>query len=352
MRKTILALLLVSCTTLCFAAENVFYILRQKTPDRMTSFTNSMASLNKNYKKIDILIPQAYNINELGDVNKEIEPEIYHFAIQHNMKIMPLVTNAKFSGDSAHTFLLNSTAQARALNTLIDLCKTNHFYGIQLDFEMINIKDRDALTHFYELAAKELHKNGLRISFAVAPVVTDQPTSLFLKKIYENWEGAYDLEKLGKVADFVSIMAYNQHGGGLTTPGPAASLPWVAQSVKYALQYIPANKISIGIADYSTHWYTGSTTVAGTEKIAVQMRAIDYQKVVALAQQNKAKFIWNKQSAAYYVIFTNNWLDEYIFIEDAKSFTAKNNLVKKYKLRGISVFDLGTEDAGIWKVLM
>jgi spore germination protein YaaH len=351
LKNIFLFCLLVTLNTLCFASENIFYVLRYSTPDRMTPPKNTLASLKKHYKKIDILIPQAYTINELGEINKEIEPELYKFAREHSMKIMPLVTNTQFNREAAHQFLSDADAQAKALKTLVDLCKKNHFYGIQLDFEMINIKDRDALTRFYELAANELHRNEFLISFAVAPTVTEKPTSLFLKKIYENWEGAYDLKKIGEFSDFVSIMAYNQHGGGLTTPGPTASLSWVKETVKYTLQYISANKISIGIADYSTHWFTGSTKVNEAEKIAVQMRGVDYETGTSLARQNKSKFIWDNQSATHYAIFTKNWLNEYIFIEDAKSFTAKYRLVKKYKLRGISVFDLGTEDQSIWKKL-
>ncbi len=346
----LLFLLLVTFTTSCFAAENIFYVLRYSTADRMTSTENTRHSLKKNYKKIDILIPQAYVINEAGEVNKQMEPEQYDFATQHHMKIMPLVTNTQFSGDIAHKFLSDANAQNKAINTLIDICKKNHFYGVQFDFEMIKLTDRDALTAFYTLAANEFHKNNLPISFAVAPVITDHTSSLFLKKSYENWEGAYDLKKLGEVADFVSIMAYNQHGGGLT-PGSTASLPWVNEAVKYALQYIPANKISLGIADYSTHWYTGSNIVNNVEKIAVKMRALDYKEATSLASRNDAKFIWDKQASIYYVIFTKHWLNEYIFLEDAKSFAAKNKLVSKYKLRGISVFDLGTEDPAIWQKL-
>jgi spore germination protein YaaH len=342
--------LLIIHTGSVFAAENIFYVLRYKSPDRMSSPNDTLASLKKNYKKINILIPQAYSITESGTVEKGIEPEILQFAEQQAMKIMPLVTNAKFSSDVAHQFLSNSVAQSNALKTLIDICKKNHFYGIQFDFEMVNIKDRDALTHFYELAANELHKNNLQISFAVAPVVTDKPTTLFLKKIYANWEGAYDLKALGNVADFVSIMAYNQHGGP-TTPGSTADLPWVDQTIKYALQYIPSNKISIGLPDYSSYWYTGSIKVNNDEKVSMQMQPLNYEKATMLAQKNKKKFIWDNEAGSYYTIFSNNWLNEYLFLENYKSFDAKYSLVKKYHLRGISIFDLGTEDPRIWSVL-
>ena len=41
----------------------------------------------------------------------------------------------------------------------------------------------------------------------------------------------------------------------------------------------------------------------------------------------------------------------YLFVEDARSFAAKLELMKKLKLRGFSVWVLGPEDPGIWAQL-
>ncbi len=333
--------------TQCFASENVFYVLRHHTSDRMCTFEDSMNSLKKNYRKIDILIPQAYHINETGLVTGEIEPDIFNFATQHKMKIMPLITNSQFDKKIAHEFLSNPDAINKAISSLIALCRENNFYGVQLDFEMIAKEDRDLLTHFYQQAANQLHKNGYKVSFAIAPITTDTPHSLFQKKLLENWEAAYDFKQLGKAADFVSIMAYNQHGIG-TTPGPSATEPWTNQVVKYALKYIPANKISIGIPDFSMYWYTGKSS---SGKIAVRIRAMDFTSAMKLIHHNKSRLVWDNNAKIYYSIFSRDDLNEYIFVEDIKSFKAKYALIKKYHLRGISVFDLGTEDSRIWEVM-
>lgn len=345
---TAAALLIFIGNTNCLASENVFYVLRQHTPDRMTPFANTLASLEKNYRRIDILIPQAYHINEQGQVGGEIEPAILNFAVSHHMKIMPLLTNASFSREIAKKFLADANAAKNAIDAVIDLCQKNHFYGIQLDFEMVNIEERDALTRFYEYAAKRLHESGFVVSFAVAPVVTDKAgESHFLDKIYTNWEGAYDLKRLGAAADFVSIMAYNQHGG-ITTPGPTASWEWTNQAVKYARQFIPANKISIGVPSFSTYWRAGTDNGELSGKMMVKMSAVSYTKAMDIMQRYHATSHWDKNAKISYAMFSNNWLFEYLFIEDSKSFAEKNALVKQYKLRGISVFDLGTEDPKIW----
>lgn len=287
--------LLMGWQTNSFAAENAFYVLRYKTQDRMTPPSYTFESLKKNYKKIDILIPQAYHINDNGEVAGEIEPVLLDFANNHHMKIMPLVTNSQFSHDIARQFLADHNAQQKAVQALLALCKQYHFYGIQLDFEMVKVDERDALTKFFQYAADEMHKQGLVISFSVAPVVSDQQgLSHFLDKIYTNWEGAYDLQKLGEFADFVSIMAYNQHGGS-TPPGPTASWEWTNQVIKHALQFMPPKKISLGVPVYSTYWYADTNTGDLSGKMMVKMAGINHEKALEIIKKYHASLQWDKK---------------------------------------------------------
>jgi spore germination protein YaaH len=45
-------------------------------------------------------------------------------------------------------------------------------------------------------------------------------------------------------------------------------------------------------------------------------------------------------------------VNKYLFIENAKSFSAKYALAIQYQLYGISVFRIGIEDPGIWNVFL
>lgn len=345
----LLTLVYLSSFSCCFGMENVFYVLRNNAPARASAAQNAFKSLSNHFKLINILVLQSYSIDENGIVSGVPDLDVVDLARQHAIKIMPLITNTKFNKEIGHKFLLNAEAQKSAINTIIDICIKQHYYGVQFDFEMIGITDKDALTKFYQTAADALHKKGFAVSFAIAPVVSDNSfPSDFLKKIYENWEGAYDLKKLAKYGDFFSLMTYDQHGGGVTTPGPTASIQWVEAALKYALQYLPAQKISLGIPDYSSYWFTGTNDDG---KIGVQAVGINHDKAMYLLQKYHVTPEWNDNDKVNYAVYEHDWLNEYLFIEDDKSFAAKLALVKKYNLRGISVFDLGTEDSRIWDVL-
>lgn len=349
--KRIITALFVFTTTCStgFAIENVFYVLRSNAPSQITEMKNSVASIKTHAKSIDILISQAYQLDKNGLMWGFIDSDVLAFAKKNSIKLMAMITNASFNKEKTHEFLTDSSAQKRALQAILDACQKNHFYGIQFDFEMISLEDKDALTHFYQEAADLLHKHNYAVSFAVAPVVEDSiMSSDFEKRIYENWEGAYDLAELGKKADFLSIMVYNQHGDG-TTPGPTAGISWTDAAIKNILRYVSADKISLGIPAYSAYWYTAKSD--DTQKIIQRLAGISYDNVDYILKKNHAKLQWDDRNKFNFAIFEHNWLNEYLFVEDARSFKAKIDLVKKYDLRGISVFYIGIEDPKIWNVI-
>ena len=346
-----LILLYFNFCSISHSAENLFYILHTNLPALIAANQDSFTSLESHYNSISMLAPQAYQVDEKGIVWGSLDKDILNFAAKHAIKLMPLITNAGFDKIKTHKFLSSTRAQRRAIESILEACNKNHFYGVQFDFEMVKLEDKNALTSFYQTAAKVLHQNGYIVSFAVAPLITNDPlASEFQKRQYTNWEGAYDLKAIGSSANFITILTYNQHSDG-TTPGPTAGIRWVDAAIRYALQYIPAHKISLGVSAYSGYWYTGTSSDNPSGKIASQFTAIGYDKVKYLLKKYHAKLQWDDKDKINYSIYQHDWLNEYIYAEDARSFKAKLDLVKKYNLRGISMFFLGIEDPQIWNEL-
>ena len=336
-------------STPCFSMENAFYILRPAPHVKSKFDQDAFTSLSQHYQSINILISQAYRINQQGLVAGYMDKDIIQFSRQHNLKIIAMVTNSGFDKDKVHLFLQNRPAQKNAINTLLVLCQENHLNGIQFDFEGVSRKDRLALTKFYHEVYDAFHAKGYLVSFAVVPLVADgkQPTD-FQQRKYDNWGGAYDLAALSKYSDFITIMSYDQHTQG-TTPGPTANIRWVEATLKYTLHYVPANKISLGIPTYSGYWYIRDQSHG---KLRVNLDDISYQQADNILKKFRVKLNWDNDSKINFAFYQRDWLNEYLFVEDARSFKAKYNLAKKYGIRGISVFNLGNEDPRIWKTAL
>ncbi len=338
----------------CFVNQG--YSQTQSKEERLFYYVNTESafkSLKKHIDQITIVSPKAYTVDKEGVVWGGVDPRVMDLARKHNVKVMPLLKNMGFNQVLLHNLLSDSVAVGRMVRTLVYLCTQNKFMGIQFDFEDLNMSDKGLFTSMVRRAAEALHKHGFELSLAIVhrPEETPGPTA-YTAWLFENWRGGYDLKKLANIVDFISVMTYSQHTRR-TTPGPVAGLPWVKQNIKYFLKSVPPNKLSLGIPVYSKLWYT---TINGSPDIThpdvhVTAKNVDYGDVEGLIDRYKAKVMWDNSDKVHYAVLDNGWVYEYLWIEDARSFKAKLNLVKEYHLRGFSVWVLGEEDPKIWNIL-
>lgn len=304
-------------------------------------------SFKTNIKQIDIVGPQCYRMDQNGVMWGTVDQRILDLARIYKVKVMPLVMNPGFDQPMFHQLLHNPEAQERAVRNMLDVCKQHQFYGMQFDFENIHITDKDAFTIFYRKTAALLHENGFAISIAVVPRTSDYPGSTIAHKLsFEYWKGLYDYKALAEVSDFISYMTYEQHMHR-TTPGPVAGVPWTEACLKYVLKDVPPEKISLGIPFFTNYWYPS----AEGNNVHVGGRGVDYQVAMGLAERFGATPRWDEYEKVTVVVYDNDWMYEYLFVEDARSLKAKLDLAKKYKLRGMSAWRLGHEDPAVWNVI-
>jgi spore germination protein len=334
-------------TSSVFAFENLAYTWRGY-PNQVKESERAAKDLALHAQQIDIFSSEAYHIDQTGKVSGSLNPTMLKTARDTNMKIMPLVGNTDFDQGTAHIFLTNSEAQNKAIATILELCQRNHFYGIQIDFEGMSAADKNTFSHFYIKIADALHQHGFKVSSAIIPTLTEQTDTEYLVRRHKNWSGVYDYKVLAQYSDFITLMTYDQHGEP-TTPGSVSGNLWNEAIIQYALQYIPADKISLGVPLHSAYWYSGVTDASQhIHSISID---ITYSKAQTILQQNHASLTWDTQAQVHYAIYNRHFLNEYLFLEDAASFKSKLALVEKYKLRGLSDWCLGEEDQNIWEFL-
>ena len=327
-------------------------VLSQNNKESLFYYIDEQAcfeSFKKNIDKISIIAPANYSVDEDGIVWGEVDPRVLKLAKQHNVKVMPLIHNPGFDQQMLHGLLANKQARQRTIESLLDECKTYGYDGIQFDFENLHINDKDLFTEFYRETAEKLHKEGLLLSVAVVHRPEKFPGSTkYFKWLYKNWRAGYDLKALGEIGDFISIMTYSQHTRR-TPPGPNAGLPWVIRNIEFFLKYVPPEKLSLGIPVTSQHWSTEQDDELYFKNARSWSKSLKHSEATALVERYNAKINWLDEQKVDFTFFENRGLFEYIFFENARSFEHKYDLVKKFNLRGFSVWVIGYEDAGIWQ---
>jgi spore germination protein YaaH len=165
-----------------------------------------------------------------------------------------------------------------------------------------------------------------------------------------DWRGGYDLKALADAGDFITVMTYSQHTRR-TPPGPSAAIPWVQDVVSYFLQFMSPEKLSLGIPTGGMRWYTSQEDRITPELARSYSEGLTYKWAMHLAERNHAQWRWDDEQKMLSTFYPVSGTFEYIFLEDARGFAAKLELMRRHNLRGFSVWVLGPEDPKIWDLL-
>jgi spore germination protein YaaH len=334
-----LLVLLVPAAGWSQAPERLFYYV-----DREDSYRSFVAHADQ----ITVLGPQVYTVDSLGIVYGSLDRRVLELAKARGVKVMPLLVNEGFNQPALRKLLADSAAKARAVNSLVELCRRHGYWGIQFDVENINIQDRDRFTAWFTDAARALHAAGFTISAAIVHQTDDLAgPSGYHRFLADSWR-TFDLAALGRAADFLSVMSYDQHTRR-TPPGPVAGMPWVRQVVEYFLRYVPAGKLSLGIPLYGDHWSARSDPTA--ERARTAASSVSWFWGSGLAERNGATIKWDEVQHVPYASFEVGGTFEWLYLENARSFAAKLALMREKRLRGFSAWVLGPEDPKIWDEL-
>jgi spore germination protein YaaH len=330
----------------------------------------SRESFFKHADKIDVLGPQTYFLKSGGVVIGSVKQDVLDNAKQENMKVMPLVANIIILKNGKEYFdmslmsdLLSDTRNwEKFAKTLRNEGKKYGYYGWQLDLEHIKLEDKEKFIQFVTYLKGELAKDNLKLSAAIVSKISDYPED-YTPTYWREWAGAYDYERLGKVLDFVSVMAYDQPNG----PGPVATIDWSKKVMNYTLTKIPKEKVSFGIPTYS--WAYRSVDLKNKKS---HFRMVDYGLVQTWINQSEKQKIIKLSAEGYrqayqkywatgtgsssvfggqtWVSYNYNGVNYTIWAENAESFQRKLDNIKQAGLRGYSAWVLGDEDPRVWEV--
>jgi spore germination protein YaaH len=333
------ALVFASSTARAQRAERLFYYV-----DREDSYRSLIAHVDQ----ITVLGPQVYTVDSLGLVYGSLDRRVGELAKAHGVKLMPLVVNEGFNQPALRRLLADTAARARAITSLVELCRRNGYWGIQFDIENLNIQDRDRFTSWFTDAARALHGAGFTISAAIVHQTDGLPGPTgYHRFLADSWR-TFDIAALGRAADFLSVMSYDQHTRR-TPPGPVAGMPWVRSVAEYFLKFVAADKLSLGIPLYGDYW--SARPDAGPDRVRTTASSVSWSWGSGLAERNGATIKWDDAQQVPFASFEVGGTFEWVFLENARSFAAKLELVREKKLRGFSAWVLGPEDPAIWQTL-
>lgn len=294
---------------------------------------SSFNSMSKNKDVIGTIAPFWATLNEdasLSDRGGIDHPSVVKAAHENNISVLLMINNAKQNSNVSpiHTVLANSALRSKAIDNIEAYIKQYNLDGVNIDFEMVPAQDRNNLSAFMKELSARLKSQGYVVSIDVFPK-QDENNDVSI---------AYDYESLAKYADKIMIMTYDNHGVW-SEAGPIADVNWVENNLKYALKFIPKNKIYLGIAAYGYDWSS-----KGVE-------SLEYPAITNLIQKFDVPVLWDDTSKSPHLAYTGpDGVNHEVWYENSESLKYKLDLVNKYDIAGIAIWKLGEEDPDYWQV--
>jgi len=322
----------------------------QKVEFWMNNGKASVDSFLAHKDKIDVISPTWYQIDVDGLVTGEPQPVVLKAAHDAHVTIIPLF--ALFDHVKIHTLIGDEKAQDEMNRALVRECKENGYDGVNLDIEDVMWTDRDGLSALVKKTAEALHKEHLLVQIDVVPNASGHAgETAFGKWIFAEWRGAYDLKALGEAVDLICLMTYDQHTHW-TTPGPVGGWVWTKKNLDYALQYVPKEKLSLGVAVYGYRWYAGDPGLDKAEKKPnVTSDYISYENTIYLRDAYGGKSQWDDEDHTPWFYITRDDMREWFFYTDQRAYMDRYELAKQTGIGGVCSWVLGEEDPAIWAAI-
>ena len=276
------------------------------------------------------------------------------------IKVLPTITDGTAEG--ALSKIMGSDAtRATLVKTITDLVMANNYDGIDLDFEGFAFVDKIATwptiqprwVKFISDLSTALHANNKLLS-VTTPYLLDPVTG---KKGYY----FYAWPEISNYIDRLNIMAYDYHKFD-TAAGPIGPISWFEPSLIYALKSVAPWKIYIGTPNYGYNWVTKVTGVCPTntpnaEKKSSNAAIVHQLKAQAILDKPGAIATYNEKYGETNVLYTAEFngvnsagattsckVDHSVWYVDARGYGARAKLVEKYRLGGISEWEIGYGD--------
>ena len=285
---------------------------------------------------LNILSPTWFSIiDREGNIFDKGNPDYVEEYQALGYKIWPLIDNG-FDPDLTHELLVSSQMREKLIKDIALIYNKYKVDGINIDFENINIEDKDLLTQFVRELYPIFKEMDMIVSMDISPISTS-----------ENWSLCYDRYELSKTVDYLMLMAYDQHWASSPVAGSVAQYIWVEESIIKVLEEVPKEKLILGIPFYTRLWKYENRE-KGEE---LSSYALSMEKANEFIERYNIQLEWDEESNQYYGEVKIEDTIYKIWLEDKDSIKFKTTLVNKYDLAGIASWRRGFETEDIWPVL-
>lgn len=221
------------------------------------SANSAISNILSNSKGVNVISPTWFYLTDTsGNIGSLASSDYVTYCHQNGVEVWALVSNfgAKDQGlesPDLTEILTYSSRRENLINNLISAAIQYNLDGINVDFESVDPSVGDAYIEFIRELSLKCANNGVVLS-----VDNYAPTS---------YTAFYNRAEQALFADYVIVMAYDEHYAGSEEAGSVSSIGFVKDAVTNTLAEVPASQLILGMPFYTRVWSETPDTSEGTD---------------------------------------------------------------------------------------
>lgn len=287
---------------------------------------------------LSYLAPFTYGITASGGLLPLADDDLLAAARQRGarpvMHLSTLTEDGQFDTERGALVLTDQAVQDQLISEVMQTLRRRGYAGLDVDFEYLPGTLAAAYAEFLARLRRLLHSQGFFLWAALAPKTSAQQRGL----LYEG----HDYAAVGAAVDGVLLMTY-EWGYTAGPPMAVAPLPNVRQVLDYAVTAISPSKILLGIPNYGYDWPL--PFVRGETRA----QSISNQRAIELAITHRIDIQYDETAQSPYFHYTgDSGTVHEVWFEDARSLSAKLELIAQYGLLGGGFWNLMRPFSQTW----
>ncbi|GGI28067.1 glycosyltransferase [Pedobacter mendelii] len=285
----------------------------------------SLPDLKRNIGHLDMVATESFFLNGDSIVDKADTAalRVIHEGKKTAIAVVSNFNKDHWDGEAVRRLLVDMPAQQKLIYNLISITKKYGYKGINIDFEELNLENRDGFNNFMKNLYAQFHAEKLIVSQDISPENDD-----------------YSPEILQNYNDYIVLMAYDQHTES-SNAGDISHQEWVEEKLDDICSKMDASKVILALACYGYDWPDKSM---GT--------SVTYETAMTLAVNYKSKVNYNTASANLNFSYKDgSGINHKVYFTDAAT---NFNLIRKaddWDIAGIALWRLGSEDKRLWQFI-
>ena len=286
------------------------------------------------------------NDNE-GNIFSLASRDYVTYCHQQGVEVWGLISNLE-NPEVDTTYVMTHTSTRDYLtNQIIAAAIEYDLDGINLDFEALSAEAGDSYVQFIRELSIKCDNNDLVLS-------VDNYVPSSYTEFYNRAEQAV-------FADYVIIMAYDEHYSGSEDIGSVSSIGFVKNGVADTLKEVPPEQTIVALPFYSRIWEMTPKDGSGEDVESASEDYVPYtftcteegmQTTEDICTANGAEPVWSDEDGQYVAEYAGEDKTFKVWIENEASLEEKLKVFKEHELAGVAYWKLGLERPSAWDTII